>query len=91
MPGPKYTPGQRVELLATDFETDGFPEVWMTGTIVAMQRVELLGIDPVTGRTAVVDLMDDVRWDVEVALDNGRRPRWAVVGQRGGNKLIRAL
>ena len=92
MPGPKYTTGQRVEVFATDFETPGLPEVWMTGTIAVMQRAEYLGIDPVTGRTAVVaDLVDDVRWDVQVVRDNGRRPIWQIVGQRGGNDNIRAL
>jgi len=92
MPGPEYTPGQRVEVLVIDFQTPGFPEVWETGTIAVMQRAEYLGIDPVTGRTAVVvDLTDDVRWDVQVARGNGRPPIWQLVGHRGGNNRIRAL
>ena len=73
MPSPKYTVGQRVEVLATDFETPSFPEVWMPGTV------------------RVVDPMDSGRWDVEVDRDNGRTGVRQVVGQRGGDNLIRAL
>lgn len=30
---PRYTVGQRVEVHATDFDTPGFPRVWMPGTV----------------------------------------------------------
>lgn len=33
----KYTEGQRVETRGIDFDTPGFPEVWMPGTV---DRVE---------------------------------------------------
>jgi len=34
---PKYTVGQHVEVLAFDFETPGFPAVWMPGTVTAVE------------------------------------------------------
>jgi hypothetical protein len=36
----KYTEGQRVETLEVDFDTPGFPEVWMPGTV---DRIEPIG------------------------------------------------
>jgi len=83
---PQYTLGQRVEVLATDF-----PGVWETGTIVAMQRVEVLVTDADTGTTAVADWGYDGCWDVQVARNNDRPPVWQLVAERGGNKYIQAL
>ncbi len=34
---PKYTVGQRVEVLATDFQTPGFPGVWELGMVTAVE------------------------------------------------------
>ena len=52
MPGPKYTVGQHVEVLAFDFETPGFPEVWMPGTVTVADLMD-------SGRRRVVITRDD--------------------------------
>lgn len=34
---PKYTTGQPVEVLATDFNTPGFPQAWFPGTVTIVE------------------------------------------------------
>jgi len=81
MPGPKYAVGERVEVLALDFETpstrrsrfEGSPEVWMPATV-----------------TAVDSMQSGDRWAVEVTPDGGRPPIRYAVGEYG-IKYIRAF
>jgi hypothetical protein len=37
---PKFSPQQRVEVLASDFNTPGFPKVWFAATVTAVERRE---------------------------------------------------
>jgi len=59
MPGPKYTTGQRVEVLAFDLETPGTPEVWLPGAVTA--------VDPTDSGRWVVKVAQDngrVEWQI---------------------------
>jgi len=64
---PKYTPGQRVEVLAFDFETPGFSEVWMPVTITA--------VDPTDSGRWVEVRRDNGRYSRQILRKYGKRSR----------------
>jgi hypothetical protein len=72
----KYEEGQEVEVFDTDFETPGFPRVWMRGTV---DRTESMGDN---GLTQVF---------VKRTVAGHENPVWSpqIVGKRGGNRNIR--
>lgn len=75
IPRPRYTHGQRVEVLVTDFDTPGFPKTWMAGIVAAAEPRD----DGAWDMTVIRD-----------RATAGNRITSLIVGKRGGNKRIRA-
>jgi hypothetical protein len=73
-PKPRYSTGQRVSVRVTDFDTPGFPDAWMAGTITEVTSTE----------TGLWDVL--VTRDHATA---GNRLTRILVGRRGGGRNIR--